>query len=198
MVKKRLAAVIFSSLLAVTGWAATPNPSVIATPPQPNWMSLTVDQKVVLAPLAGDWDAMEHYRRKKWIGIAVRFPTMSAEEQRRVQGQMQEWGKLTPEQRRLAREKFQVMNQLPAEKKQELKQKWEEYSSLPEEEKEKHKLQGQQNASKPVPKPGRPLTTAPAPAASTANTVQSITPAETPPAATSDNASLPVDKTPRP
>jgi hypothetical protein len=155
MVEKLLGAVILSSFLTVTGWAATPNPSVIATPPQPKWNELTIQQKTVLAPLGGDWDAMEYYRRKKWIGIAVRFPAMTPDEQRRIQGQMQEWGKLTPEQRRLAREKFQTVNQLPSEKKQELKQKWEEYSNLPDEEKEKHK---QQANSKPVAKPGRPAT----------------------------------------
>lgn len=170
MVKKLLGAVILSSFLTVTGWAATPNPSVIATPPQPKWNELTIQQKTVLAPLGGDWDAMEYYRRKKWIGIAVRFPAMTPDEQRRVQSQMQEWGKLTPEQRRLAREKFQTVTQLPSEKKQELKQKWEEYSSLPEEEKEKHK---QQANSKPIAKPGRPAAAGappPSPTASTAAT----------------------------
>lgn len=192
MVKKHLVAVAFSCLLTVTGWAATPNPSVIATPPQPKWNELTVQQKTVLAPLGGDWDAMEYYRRKKWIGIAVRFPAMTPDEQRRIQGQMQEWGKLTPEQRRLAREKFQTVNQLPTEKKQELKQKWEEYSNLPEEEKEKHK---QQAASKPVAKPGRPATTVTPPsapgAASTAATPAPVTPQAA-------AANTPADPTTRP
>jgi hypothetical protein len=153
MVKKHLVALIFSSLLAVTGWAATPGPSVIATPPQPQWNELTIQQKSVLAPLGGDWDAMEYYRRKKWIGIAVRFPKMTPEEQQRIQGQMQEWTKLTPGQRQLAREKFQTVTQLPTEKKEALKQKWEEYSNLPEEEKEKHK---QQATANPAGKTGRP------------------------------------------
>ena len=106
----------------------------------------------VLAPLAAEWDAMEAYRRKKWIGIAQRFPSISGDEQLRIQGQMQEWAKLTPEQRRLAREKYQTMSQLPSEKKQELKQKWEEYSHLPEEEKQKHQ---QQAVSHSTPKAGR-------------------------------------------
>lgn len=153
MVKKLLVAVTLSSFLTATGWAATPSPAAIATPPQPRWNELTVQQKTVLAPLGGDWDAMEYHHRKKWLGITVRFPNMAPDEQRRIQGQMQEWAKLTPEQRRLAREKFQAVNQLPTEKKQALKQKWEEYASLPEEEKEKHK---QQAASKAIAKPGRP------------------------------------------
>lgn len=160
MAEKLRGAVILSSFIAVTGWADVPGPSAIATPPQPQWTELTVEQRTILAPLSDDWDAMEYNRQKKWLGITRRFPTMLPEEQRRIQAQMQEWGKLTPEQRRLARENFMTANKLPAEKKQELKQKWEEYSSLPEEEKERLK---QQAASKPVPKPGRaPVGAAPA------------------------------------
>ncbi|MBI4741585.1 MAG: DUF3106 domain-containing protein [Betaproteobacteria bacterium] len=145
------------AVLPVSGWATTSNPTLIVTPPQPRWVALSAQQKTVLAPLAADWDAMESYRRKKWLGIAQRFPTMSGEEQLRVQAQMQEWAKLTPEQRRQAREKYQSMSQLPTEKqqelKQELKQKWEEYSNLPEEEKQKHQPPP---AGGTVPKPGRP------------------------------------------
>lgn len=200
MVKKLISGIILSSFLTVTGWAETPNPSVMATPPQPKWNELTIQQKTVLAPLGSDWDALEYYRRKKWIGIAIRFPAMTPDEQRRIQGQMQEWGKLTPEQRRQAREKFQTVNQLPTEKKLELKQKWEEYSNLPEEEKEKHK---QQATIKPVAKPGRVTaagTTPPAAAASPSP--GSATPAAiaaTPPAATASTAADPAtDKTPHP
>lgn len=153
MAKKRLAGLILSCLVASTGWAATSSPSLIATPPQPNWSELTIPQKIVLAPLSDDWDSLEYYRQKKWLHIAKRFPTMAPEEQRRIQGQMQEWGKLTSAQRQLARENFITVNQLSSEKKQKLKQKWEEYSSLPEDEKAKLK---QQATGNPVPKPGRP------------------------------------------
>lgn len=183
MVEKRLAALIFGTLLTVTGWAATPNPSVIATPPQPKWNELTAQQKSVLAPLGGDWDAMESYRRKKWVGIALRFPGMTPDEQRRVQGQMQEWTKLTPEQRTLAREKFQTVSQLPTEKKEALKQKWEEYSNLPSDEKEKHK---QQAVSTPTIRPGRavtPLPPAPTPLTAPGTTTTPAPVAETAPAA---------------
>ncbi len=153
MAKARLLGIIFCCLIATTGWAATSSPSLIATTPQPKWSDLTVQQKIVLAPLSDDWDSLEYFRQKKWLNIVAHFQTMSAEEQTRVQAQMQEWGKLTPQQRQEAREKFKTANRLPEEKKKELKQKWEEYLSLPEEEREKLK---QQVDSKPVPKPGRP------------------------------------------
>jgi hypothetical protein len=37
---------------------------------------------------------------EEWLGITRRFASMTPEEQRRIQVQMQEWGKLTPAQRR--------------------------------------------------------------------------------------------------
>ena len=65
---------------------------------------------------------------EKWLGIAERFPSMSPLEQRRIQSQMQVWGKLTPEQRELARKNFLTAKQLPEQEKQALRQKWQEYS----------------------------------------------------------------------
>ena len=32
--------------------------------------------EIVLAPLSDDWDSIEFFRRKKWLGIAARFPEM--------------------------------------------------------------------------------------------------------------------------
>lgn len=150
-----------ASLLALPVSAEVSGPSAIVTPAQPQWTELTVEQRIVLAPLSDDWDSLESNRQKKWLGIARRFASMTPAEQRRIQTQMQEWGKLTPAQRAQARENFITAKQLPAEKKEQLRQKWEEYSSLPEEEKERLK---QQAASKPVAKPGHsPLGTLPAP-----------------------------------
>jgi len=196
MVKTRLVAIIITCAVVTTGWAESSSPSLIATPPQPKWSELTVQQKIVLAPLSDDWDSLEYYRQKKWLGIAARYPVMAPEEQRRIQVQMQAWGKLTPEQRQLARENFKTANQLPVDKKQELRQKWEEYSSLPEDEKEKLK---QQAASKPAPKPGRPAVTAPLipPPAAKANPVvpQStpLAPLPTPTPATEASTAAPAN-----
>ena len=133
----------------------------MATPPQPKWSDLSIPQRIVLAPLSDDWDAMENYRQKKWISIAARFSEMPPEEQRRIQVQMQSWDKLSPEERNAARENFKSASQLPTEKKQQLKQKWEEYSSLPDAEKEKLKqlAEGQSTAKNIRPLPAlTPLT----------------------------------------
>lgn len=160
MAKKLFVGIIFSCIFTTTGWATTPSPALIATPPQPMWSELTVPQKIVLAPLCDDWDSLEYHRQKKWLAIAANFSTMTPEEQRRIQRQMQRWGKLTPEQRQTARENFKTASQLPAEKKEALKKKWEEYSNLPEDEKERIK---QQATNTLAPKPVHPATSAPAP-----------------------------------
>ena len=158
----RFAAIALASLItAIPGWAAPSSPALMATPPQPKWSDLSIPQRIVLAPLSDDWDAMENYRQKKWISIAARFSEMPPEEQRRIQVQMQSWDKLSPEERNAARENFKSASQLPTEKKQQLKQKWEEYSSLPDAEKEKLKqlAEGQSTAKNIRPLPAlTPLT----------------------------------------
>ena len=189
MAEKLRIAVILSSLVAATGWADVLSPSAIATPAQPQWSELTVEQKVVLAPLGYDWDAMDYPRRKKWLGITRRFFTMMPEEQRRIQGQMQNWGQLTPEQRRVARENFLAANKLPVDKKQELRQKWEEYSSLPEEEKERLK---QEAARMPAAKAGP---ASGAPGTLKASPPPLLPPGGHPPAPTTTPGALPANAT---
>jgi len=161
MAKKQLFGIIICCTFATSGWAETTSPSLIVTPAQPKWSELTVAQKIVLAPLGDDWDSFENFRQKKWLGIASRFPGMMLEEQRRIQKQMQVWGKLTPEERQLARENFKAAKELPAEKKQKLRQKWEEYANLPPEEKDRLKQLAANNPpSGPISKTILPAVTA--------------------------------------
>lgn len=138
MVKRRLAGgVILCFALVAPLVAETPTTIIIGTPPQPDWTQLNTQQKNILTPLAGDWDKMENVRRKKWLGIAERYPNMAPNEQGRVQLRMREWANLTPEQRAKARDTYKGFNQLPAEQKKIVKQKWEAYSSLPTEDKQR-------------------------------------------------------------
>ena len=61
MVKPQLAIVALTlAILAAPAGAASPSPSLIATPPQPKWTELSVQQKIVLAPLSDEWDSMEY------------------------------------------------------------------------------------------------------------------------------------------
>ena len=67
------------------------------TKARPAWAELTAEQQKTLAPLKADWESLETERRRKWVGIAKRYPTMKAEEQERVQRRMQRWAALSPE-----------------------------------------------------------------------------------------------------
>lgn len=124
----------FASTLA---FAQAPATAIIGTPPQPGWTLLSQQQRSILAPLSGEWDKLDNIRRKKWLGIAERYPSLKPEEQQRIQERMREWAALSPEQRAKARDSYKEFNQLPTEQKQVVKQKWEAYSNLPPEERQR-------------------------------------------------------------
>ena len=142
----------FGLVVAVALWVASPLGHAVVTPPlpQPSWAELSQEQKSILAPLAGEWDKMDGFRRKKWLGIAQRYPSLGADEQARMQRRMTDWAKLTPEERKRAREKYQSLQKAPPEKKEAVKQKWEEYKELPESEKSRLNAEA---ARKPTPRP---------------------------------------------
>lgn len=104
---------------------------------QPNWHELSPQQKHVLAPLADEWDSLDDARRKKWIGIAARYPGLTPEEQSRAQGQMQEWANLSPAQRTAIREKYKALHKAAAGKGLSLREQWALYQQLPPEEKQR-------------------------------------------------------------
>ena len=103
---------------------------------RPAWAELTAEQQQILAPLKADWESLEPERRRKWIGVAKRYPSMTARGQERVQRRMQTWAKLTPEQRRQARETYKQIVKVPPEKRAKLREQWAEYQQLPEHERE--------------------------------------------------------------
>lgn len=145
--------------------------SVLAAAPQkkpPTWAELTPAQRQILAPLASDWNTLDAQRKRKWLGIAKRYPKMTPAQQAKAQQNMQPWAKLTPEERRAARERYKKLQKLPPTKRQTLKQKWEEYQRLPED--QRKRLEAAGKAPKPAPtpraKPGpkAPATSTPVPA----------------------------------
>ena len=133
--RRLIAGLTLSLALAGPLQAQAPTTAIIGTPPQPGWSLLTTQQKIILAPLVDEWDGMENIRRKKWLGIADRFPKMTADEQSRVQQRMREWAALTPAQRAKVRDSYKEFNQLDEKKRVAVKKKWEAYSNLSEEEK---------------------------------------------------------------
>jgi exonuclease VII large subunit len=104
---------------------------------QPAWHELSSQQREILAPLGSEWDRMDDARRKKWMGIAARYPHLTPEEQTRVQNQMGGWSKLSPQQKQAVREKYKALRQAPADKRQNLREQWERYQQLPPEEKQR-------------------------------------------------------------
>jgi hypothetical protein len=125
----------YLSGLALALALLTPALAVVPELGQPAWSALTAQQKEILAPIGHEWDALEYERKRKWLGIATRYPQMQPEEQQRVHARMRDWARLTPEDRRAAREQFRRLQSLHPEAREALKRKWQEYESLPAEEK---------------------------------------------------------------
>jgi hypothetical protein len=103
---------------------------------KPTWAELSAGQQAILSPLKTDWEALDNDRRRKWIGIAKRYPNMKPTEQERVQKRMEAWVKLTVEQRRQARESYKRIAKVPPEKRAKLRQQWAEYQALSPQERE--------------------------------------------------------------
>lgn len=143
------------SLLALTIALTTPAAAGVVAPlvAPPKWVELTPQQREILQPLAGEWDTLESFRRKKWLGIAQRYPAMTPDEQQRLQRRMQNWAKLTPAQRQQARERYKALQKAPPEHREVVKQKWQTYKELSDAEKEKLRQQAAHKASR---KPGTP------------------------------------------
>lgn len=159
----------FGLILAVALWLASPlsHSSIVSPLSQPSWAQLTAEQKRVLAPLSGEWDKMENFRRKKWLGIAQRYQSLSPDEQARMQRRMIAWAKLTPDERKRAREQYKSLQKAPPEKKEAVKLKWQEYKELPESERARLKAEATQKPT-PRPAPSKPVAapkTPPAPEA---------------------------------
>lgn len=123
---KTLLALIASLCIAFSAAAAQSDPKA-KKPTRPAWSELSPSQQQVLAPLQGEWDNFDSTRRKNWVSIADRYPTMKPAEQQRLKKRMQEWAQLTPEERRAAREQYQTLKKLPSRERKEVRQRWQEY-----------------------------------------------------------------------
>ena len=121
---KTLVALIVSLCIAFSAAAAQSKAEAKNAAPKPAWTELSASQQPVLAPLQAEWEQLDTTRRRKWVDIANRYPTMKQAEQQRLQKRMQEWSKLTPEERRVAREQYRTLKKIPPKQR---KEKWQEY-----------------------------------------------------------------------
>lgn len=103
---------------------------------QPSWSELTQSEQQILMPLAGEWNSLEAWRRKKWLDIAHRFPRLREEEKARIVGQMHSWTRLSPEQRAAARAKYNNVRKASPQERDALKALWSEYQALPAEQRQ--------------------------------------------------------------
>ena len=141
----RLAAFCLLTLAAGLLAASFAAPAHAVTPPQPNWTSLKPQQQEALKPLVGEWDKIDNFRRKKWLGVADKYATMKPDAQKRLHARMADWAKMTPEQRRAARENYKQAQALPPDQK---KAEWQQYQKLPDT--QKKQLAAAADAKKPV------------------------------------------------
>jgi hypothetical protein len=130
---------------------ASKAPAKAPRPTRPAWAELTAEQQLVLSPLKPDWDSLDTVRKRKWIGIAKRYPKMAPQLQERVEKRMQDWARLTPEQRQLARESYKSIAKSPPDRRANLREQWAHYQSLSPSER-----QNLIPPSKPAPKKKKP------------------------------------------
>ena len=90
------------------------------------WAQLTEQQRSVLSPLAGEWDALRPWQREKLLDIAKEYPKMDAQKQQRIQHQLVKWSRMTPYERENARKRYQQFQNLSPEKKEMLRKQWKE------------------------------------------------------------------------
>ena len=159
------AAWVMVALCAATAAVGQPTPapatksgaqaSKAATKPprttRPAWAELTAEQQQVLSPLKPDWDRLATENKRKWLGIAKRYPKLAPQEQERVQKRMQDWARLTPEQRRVARESYKSIAKAPPDKRANLRAQWAQYQALSPKER-----QSLAPPAKPAPKKKKP------------------------------------------
>lgn len=130
--------------------------------PDLNWVALETAQREILAPLADEWDQLDSDSRKRWLGVAIRYPTMTPIGQKRVKTRIKKWAALTPQQRAEARARYKLM--LLERKMKRLRREWQRYQALSIEErqrlaapeKDKRKTRRTTPKSSPAPATGNP------------------------------------------
>lgn len=125
-----LHAVLVSALLVASAYAAPPKGG-------PSWEQLTPQQQQILAPIQSEWASLDATRKRKWLGITKRYPSMTEKEQARLQERMREWVKLTPEERQAARARYREFKSMPPDDRRTVRRKWEDYQRERQEEAQK-------------------------------------------------------------
>ena len=130
-----VAAAGFCASAAVAAQAGGAGPSAPQARPDAGgtrWAELSPAHRKVLAPLAGDWNALDARSKERWIDVAGRYPKMAPDEQQRANQRMGEWARMTVAERTQARMNFQETRSLS---KEEREARWKAYQALPDDKK---------------------------------------------------------------
>lgn len=100
----------------------------------PSWKELTSSQRSALRPLEREWPRIDAPRKRKWLEIAARFPSMNPQERTRLQERMRDWVRLSPEERSRARINYRDAKDISP---QERRSSWEAYQALSEDERKR-------------------------------------------------------------
>jgi len=122
-----LAPALFAPALFVPGIPVSTAHAASSKKSGPTWDQLTPQQREVLAPIQSEWAGLDAARKRKWLGVAKRYPTMTQKEQARLQQRMREWVSLTPEERQAARTRYREFEQLSPDDRRAMREKWEAY-----------------------------------------------------------------------
>lgn len=128
----RFAAALLLGCAGALPVQADPKPAAVAEQ-GPTWASLKPAQREALKPLERDWAGIDTLRKRKWLEIAERYPTLPPADQARLQARMTEWTRLSPQERSQARLQFQEAKQVPVQDRQ---ASWEAYQALPPEQRQ--------------------------------------------------------------
>ena len=121
------AATVFAQAPATrSATPAKPAPATPAAGEGPTWSQLTPQQQEALAPLKNDWSNLDGTRKRKWLEMSARYPSLSPEGKQRFHERMVPYARMTPEQRNTARENFKRAYTLPADERHSAVQHYQE------------------------------------------------------------------------
>jgi hypothetical protein len=169
-----------SSAKVTPSAAVVKNSGTLKISSKPAWQDLTPSQQLSLQPLAATWNTLGEAPKRKWIAIAMNYPTLAPAEQEKLHSRMTEWVSLSHQQRAQARLNFAESKQLSPSQKAAT---WQAYQALSPEDRKKlaisatPKPTGAAAPAKPVP-----------PQKLTAVPVTRQTPAQTPKVSTANPA----------
>ena len=125
-----LVALIFASVtLPVRAAEPAPGKERLALLPlaQPLWKDLSPSQRETLAPLAASWNALPLAKKRSWLSLTEKMPSMMPEDRAKAQARIREWASLTPDERRMARNNYRLAKSLDRD---ERLATWESYNQM--------------------------------------------------------------------